>query len=61
MKAFITALAIAFVLATVTSMIALRIRGDHAQFDQGRYTADHQRMALLYWIQTAGGGRKREC
>ena len=48
MKAFITALAIVFVLAIVTSMIALTIRGDHAQFDQGRYTADHQRMALLY-------------
>jgi hypothetical protein len=48
MKTFITALAIVFALATATSMIALRVRSDHAHIDQGRYMADHQKMALLY-------------
>jgi hypothetical protein len=48
MKTFITALAIVFVLATVTSMIALTVHGDHAHIDQGRHTAGHQKTALLY-------------
>jgi hypothetical protein len=46
MKTFITALALVFVLATVTSMIVLH--GDHANLDQGRHAAGHQKMALLY-------------
>jgi hypothetical protein len=46
MKTFITALALVFVLATVTSMIVLL--GDHANAEQGRHTAGHQKMALLY-------------
>ena len=48
MKTFITALAIVFVLAAVTSMIALTVHGDHAHIDQGRHTVDHQKTALLY-------------
>ena len=48
MKTFVTALAIVFVLATVTSMIALSVHGDHAQIDQGRHTAGHKKTALLY-------------
>ena len=46
MKTFITALAIVFALATVTSVIALTARSDHARLDQG--AVDHQKMALLY-------------
>jgi len=46
MKTFITALAIVFVLATATSVIALTVYGDHAHIDQGRHTA--QKTALLY-------------
>ena len=46
MKTFITALALIFVLATVTSVIVLH--GDHANLDQGRHTAGQQKMALLY-------------
>jgi hypothetical protein len=46
MKTFITALALVFALATVTSLIV--VRGDHANVDQGRHTAGHQKMALLY-------------
>ncbi len=46
MKSFITALALIFALASVTSVIALR--GDHANVDQGRHTVGHQKMALLY-------------
>jgi hypothetical protein len=46
MKTFITALALVFALATVTSVIALQ--GDHANVDQGSHTAGHQKMALLY-------------
>jgi hypothetical protein len=45
MKTFITALAIVFVLATVTSMIALTVHGDHAQIE---HTPAHQKTALLY-------------
>jgi hypothetical protein len=48
MKTFITALAIVFVLATVTSMIALTVHGDRAHIDQGRHTVGHQKTALLY-------------
>ena len=48
MKTFITASAIVFTLATVTSMIALTVHGDPAHIDQGRHTAGHQRAALLY-------------
>ena len=47
MKTFITALAIVFVLATATSVIALTVYGDHAHIDQGRHTAG-QKTALLY-------------
>ena len=46
MKTFITALALVFALATVTSVIALH--GDHANVDQGRHTAANQKIALLY-------------
>ena len=46
MKTFITALALVFALATVTSVIVLH--GDHANLDQGRHTAGHQKMVLLY-------------
>jgi hypothetical protein len=46
MKTFITALALVFVLATVTSMIVLH--GDHANVEQGKHTAGHQKTALLY-------------
>jgi hypothetical protein len=46
MKTFITALALVFALATVTSVIV--VYGDHANVDQGRHTAGHQKMALLY-------------
>ena len=46
MKTFITVLALVFALATVTSVIALH--GDHANVEQGRHTAGHQKMALLY-------------
>ena len=48
MKTFITALAIVFVLATATSMIALTVHGGHAHIDQGRHTAGQQKTALLY-------------
>jgi hypothetical protein len=48
MKTFITVLAFIFALATVTSMIALTVHGDHAHVDQGSRTAGHQKMALLY-------------
>jgi hypothetical protein len=48
MKTFITALALVFALATVTSMIALTVHGDHLYIDQGRHTAGHQKMAFLY-------------
>jgi hypothetical protein len=48
MKTFITALAIVFTLAAVTSMIALTVHGDRAHIDQGRHTAGHQQTALLY-------------
>ena len=46
MKTYITALIFVFALATVTSVIVLR--GDHTNVDQGRHTAGHQKMALLY-------------
>jgi hypothetical protein len=46
MKTFITALALLFALASVTSVIVLH--GDHAKVDQGRHTAGHQNTALLY-------------
>ena len=46
MKTFITALALVFALATVTSVIALH--GDHANVDPGSHTAPHQKMAFLY-------------
>ena len=46
MKTFITALALVFALASVTSVIVLQ--GDHANVDQGRHTAVHQKTALLY-------------
>ena len=46
MKTFITALALIFVLASVTSVIVLH--GDHANVDQGRHTAANQKIALLY-------------
>jgi len=46
MKTYITALISVFVLATVTSVIALH--GDHAKVDQGRHTASNQKIALLY-------------
>jgi len=48
MKTFITAMAIVFVLATVTSMIALSVQGDPARIDHGRYAAGHQTAALLH-------------
>jgi hypothetical protein len=48
MKTFIRALALVFVLATVSSMIALTVHGDRAHIDQGRYTAGQQKTALLY-------------
>jgi hypothetical protein len=44
MKTFITALALVFALATFTSVVVLH----HANVDQGRHTAGHQKMALLY-------------
>jgi hypothetical protein len=46
MKTFITALVLVFVLATVTSVIV--VHGDHANVDQGRHIAGHQKTALLY-------------
>jgi hypothetical protein len=46
MKTFITALALVLVLATGTSVIV--VHGDHANVDQGRHTAGHQKTALLY-------------
>jgi hypothetical protein len=46
MKTFITALALVFALATVTSVIALH--GDHANVGQGRHIASDQKIALLY-------------
>ena len=46
MKTFITALALVFALATVTSVIA--VHGDHASVDQGGHTAGHQKITLLY-------------
>jgi hypothetical protein len=46
MKTFIAALALVLVLASVTSVIVLH--GDHVNVDQGRHTAGHQKMALLY-------------
>jgi hypothetical protein len=49
MKTYITALVLAFVLATVTSMIALTVHSDHARIDPSWHTAEgHQKMALLY-------------
>jgi hypothetical protein len=48
MKTFITAMAIVFTLATVTSMIALSVQSDPAHIDQGRHAAGHQTAALLY-------------
>jgi hypothetical protein len=48
MKTYITVLALVFALATVTSMIALTVHGDHANVDQGRHIAGHQKMAFLY-------------
>ena len=46
MKTFITALALLFALASITSVIVLH--GDHANVDQGRHIAGHQKTALLY-------------
>jgi hypothetical protein len=43
MKTVITALALVFALATVTSMIALTVHGDHPYM----HMAGHQKMALL--------------
>jgi hypothetical protein len=48
MKTFITVLALVFTLATITSMIALTVHGDHPHIDQVSHTAGHQKMALLY-------------
>ena len=48
MKTYITALILVFALATVTSMIALTVHGDHPHIDQGSHTAGHQKMAFLY-------------
>ena len=48
MKTYITALVFVFGLATVTSMIALTVPGDHPHLDQGRHTAGYQKMAFLY-------------
>jgi hypothetical protein len=48
MKTFIAVLALVFVLATVTSMIALTVHGDHPHIGPGSHTAGHQKMAFLY-------------
>jgi hypothetical protein len=48
MKTYITALALVFALATVTSMIALTVHGDHPHIDPGSHTAGHQKIAFLY-------------
>ena len=48
MKTYITALALVFALATVTSMIALTVHGDHPHIDPGSHTAGHQKIAFPY-------------
>jgi hypothetical protein len=49
MKTLITVLALVFTLATITSMIALTVYGDHPHIDQDSpYKALHQKTALLY-------------
>jgi hypothetical protein len=48
MKTYITALILVFALATVTSMIALTVHGDHPHIDPSNHAAGHQKMAFLY-------------
>jgi hypothetical protein len=56
MKTFITALALVFALATVTTMIALTVHGDHPYL----HTAGHQKMALLSLLQNCRARRVRD-
>ena len=48
MKTFFTVLALVFALATVTSMTALTVHGDHPHIDPGSHAAGHQKLAFLY-------------
>jgi hypothetical protein len=48
MKTYITALILVFALATVTSMIALTVHGDHPHINPSNHWAGHQKMAFLY-------------
>jgi hypothetical protein len=48
MKTYITALILVFALATVTSMIALTVHGDHPHINPSNHAAGHQKMAFLY-------------
>jgi hypothetical protein len=49
MKTYITALALVFLLATGTSMMALTVHANRTHIDQDRpHTAGHQRMLLVY-------------
>ena len=48
MKTYITALVFVFALATITSVIALTVRGEHPNIDPRSHMASHQKMAFLY-------------
>jgi hypothetical protein len=48
MKTYITALALVFALATVTSLIALTVHGDHPPIDPDSHTAGHEKLAFIY-------------
>jgi len=48
MKTYITVLALVFALATVTSMIALTVHGDHPHINPSNHSAGHQKLAFLY-------------
>ena len=49
MKTYISALALVFVLATGTSMMALTVHANRTHIDQDRpHTAGHQKTLLVY-------------
>ena len=49
MKTYLTTLALVFLLATGTSMMALTVHADGTHIDQDRpRTAGHQKMLLVY-------------
>ena len=49
MKTYMTALALVFVLASGTSMMALTVHADRTHIDQDRpHTAGHQKTLLVY-------------